>query len=137
MNNRKIFVDTGAFLALANRKDQHHLEAQRRFQELRAGKFLLVTSNFILDESYTRLQRKAGMGVAIAFGESLQQSRQIKILSIDRALEEKAWQIFKKYQEHAFSYTDCTSFALMQHKKIHQAFAFDKDFKIFGFKFFE
>ena len=132
--NRQVFIDTGAFLALANTGDQYHLSAKNCIQELRSTNAILITTNFILDETYTRIQRKAGSKTAVEFGESVQSSRQIKIISVDRSLEKKAWDIFKKYGDHSFSYTDCTSFALMKQKKIPRAFAFDKDFKIFGFE---
>lgn len=39
-----IFVDTSAFLAIENRKDTHHKQA------------LLITSNCVLAETYTRIR---------------------------------------------------------------------------------
>lgn len=130
--SRKVFVDTGAFIALVNEADEYHLAAKDSLQELRASGCLLITSNFVLDETYTRIRRKAGIREAVAFGEKIQASRQMKILTVERALEKKAWEIFKRYSDHDFSYTDCTSFALMRQKKIREAFTFDKDFRIFG-----
>ncbi len=131
--SKKIFVDTGAFIALANTADQYHLLAKNSFYDLQRPDIILLTSNFILDEAYTRLCRKAGPKVAITFGEKVQASLSLKIVSIDRSIEKKAWEIFKKYWDQSFSYTDCTSFALMRAHKIVDAFAFDKDFSIFGF----
>ena len=130
---RKFFVDTGAFLALANQADQYHESAKKYLDELLASKPLLVTSNFVLDETYTRIRRKSGLKSAIAFGENIQASRQIKVFSIDRGIDKKAWEIFKQYDDHLFSYTDCTSFALMRFQKISHVFAFDNDFRIMGF----
>ncbi len=131
--SRKVFVDTGAFLALMNEADQYHLEAKDCFRDLQSPGIQLITSNFVLDETYTRILRKGGAKVAIAFGEKIQTSRQLKIVTMERSLEKKGWEIFKKYSDHLFSYTDCTSFALMREEKIPEAFAFDKDFKIMGF----
>lgn len=134
MRNRCVFVDTGAFLALANEADQCHERAKVCFQELQATKTPFLTSNFVLDETYTRIRGKAGLRTAVVFGEKIQSSSQLKIVTIERSLEKKAWEIFKKYADQSFSYTDCTSFALMREKKIREAFAFDKDFQIFGFQ---
>lgn len=131
--SRNVFVDTGAFIALANEADDHHDAAKETLQGLQAAGSLLMTSNFVLDETYTRIRRTAGIREAIAFGEKVQASRQMKIVTVERALEKKAWEIFKRYSDHPFSYTDCTSFALMKQKKIREAFAFDGDFRIFGF----
>jgi len=131
--SKKVFVDTGAFIALANEADQYHLPAKNCLLELQAGDVLLVTSNFVLDETYTRLRQKAGLRVAIAFGDKIQTSRQLKIVSVERKSEKRAWEIFKKYKDQTFSYTDCTSFSLMQENNLGEAFGFDKDFRIFGF----
>lgn len=130
--SKKVFVDTGAFLALANSADQYHETAVRCLGMLRASRAFLVTTNFILDETYTRLHRKAGLKVAIAFGEKVQSSRELKIYTVERSLEKLAWQIFKHDQAHSFSYTDCTSFALMRRRKVREAFSFDDDFTSFG-----
>lgn len=129
---KTIFIDTGAFLALANLADQYHEAAVRCFETLRASSVLFVTTNFVLDETYTRLKKKAGLRVAVAFGEKIKSSRQIRIFSVEGTLEKMAWEIFQRYSDQPFSYTDCTSFALMRRRKIREAFTFDKDFSIFG-----
>lgn len=125
-------MDTAAFIALANSADQYHQEAVACFTELRATRVSLITTNFVLDEVYTRLQRRTGLKIAITFGEKIQASRQIRIHTIERSLEKSAWEIFKHDLGHTFSYTDCTSFALMRRKKIREAFTFDQDFTAFG-----
>lgn len=129
---RKVFVDTGAFLALTNAADQYHDAAVRCFEGLQASRTLFVTTNFVLDETYTRLQRRAGLGVAITVGERLQSDRKLKIYTVEKTLEKLAWEIFKHDHHHSFSYTDCTSFALMRRRKIREAFTFDTDFASFG-----
>lgn len=128
----KVFVDTGAFLALANPADQYHQAAVRCFESLQGSGVLFITTNFILDETYTRIQRKAGIKIAVQFGERIQSDRQLKIYIVEKTLEKLAWEIFKHDRGHSFSYTDCTSFALMRRRKIREAFAFDKDFSSFG-----
>ena len=59
-----IFVDTAAFLAIENRRDVHHDEAVRyQLACLKKGA-PLVTSDYVLDESYTIIRIRAGHGVA-------------------------------------------------------------------------
>ena len=43
--------------------------------------------------------------------------------------EDKAWEIFLQYEEAGFSYTDCSSFAVMERLRIDTAFTFDMHFK--------
>jgi predicted nucleic acid-binding protein len=45
-----------------------------------------------------------------------------------------AWQIFVRYDDQLFSFTDCTSFALMRSLGIGDAFTFDRrDYLAAGF----
>ncbi len=129
---KPVFIDTAAFIALANAADQYHQEAVACLATLRATRAPLVTTNFILDEVYTRLQRRGGLKIAITFGEKIQASRQIRIHTVEKSLEKLAWEIFRHDTGHAFSYTDCTSFAFMRRRKICKSFTFDRDFVNFG-----
>ena len=62
-----------------------------------------------------------------AFIAVTDKSDQIEMLTINEEIKKKAWEIIKKYHDQAFSYTDCTSFAVMQikkMKKLKRAFTF-------------
>jgi len=45
---------------------------------------------------------------------------------------EEAWRLFKAFADHDFSFTDCTSFALMERLHINNAFTFDAHFQEYG-----
>ena len=92
--SKKIFVDTSAFLALTNRSDQYHTKAVQCLESLHTQRASFVTTNFVLDEAYTRLRKKAGVGVAIAFGEKVRSDRSLKIVTVEGGLEKEAWEIF-------------------------------------------
>jgi predicted nucleic acid-binding protein len=127
-----IFVDTSAFLAIENRRDASHTPAINfRDAALRQGK-RLITSDYVLDESYTIIRLRAGHAIAVAFGEALRHSQVVRIEPITPELVEAAWHIFKTYADHAFSFTDCTSFALMEHLTLKEAFSFDQHFHEYG-----
>lgn len=127
-----IFVDTGAFLAIENRRDEHHARAlDFRDASIRNGE-VLVTSDYVLDESYTLIRFRAGHSAAVAFGEDVKASRLIRIEHLTPALLDSAWTIFKEYADKEFSFTDCTSFALMERLGVATAFAFDEHFRQYG-----
>ena len=46
---------------------------------------------------------------------------------------ELAWKLFQTYEDKKLSFTDCTSFAIMEKKGIDKAFSFDEDFVRIGF----
>jgi hypothetical protein len=55
------------------------------------------------------------------------------MIRITEALEDQAWEVFARYDDKDFSFTDCTSFAVMQQLGITTTFAFDEHFEQFGF----
>ena len=124
-----VFVDTSAWYALADTSDAHHEAATQYINTLTTP---LVTSTYILDETMTLLRIHLGHGVACRFGEKLRQEQIALLLRITEPDEQRAWDIFVRYDDKVFSFTDCTSFALMERLHIETAFAFDEDFRQYG-----
>ena len=122
-----IFVDTGAWYALVDRKDPDHSVSKKFYP---AATLPFITTNFVFDETITLLMRRLGWDTAYKFGEGLKNSNLATIITVTRADEEKAWEIFSKYTDTGFSYTDCTSFAVIERLKIDTVFTFDTHFKI-------
>lgn len=127
-----IFVDTSAFLAIENRRDSYHSKAIRfRDSCLKAGS-VLVTSDYVLDETYTILRVRAGHGIAVQFGEAIRASRLLQVEFVSPEILDKAWRLFKGYPDKDFSFTDCTSFIVMERLRISTAFTFDAHFRQYG-----
>ena len=91
----KVFLDTGAFLALADADDQYHSAAVPVYTELLQTKAQLFTSNFILSETYTLIRFKVGHQAAIEFIRSFDESA-VKVLRVSEAIEQTAKAIFVK-----------------------------------------
>ena len=127
----RLFIDTGAWYALFDRRDVHHQGARDFFQSLKTRAVRLVTSDYVFDETVTVLRYRAGHRIARAFGEHLHRS-QIACEEVDRTTRDVAWQIFVDHEDQDFSFTDCTSFALMRLHGIQDAFGFDRHFLTFG-----
>ena len=127
-----IFIDTSAFLALENRKDEYHKRALMFRDSLLESKESLVTSDYVLDETYTIIRLRAGHKIAVQFGEMIQATGLIEIKYLTKEILREAWHIFKSFSDKEFSFTDCTCFALMETLKIKTAFTFDDHFKQYG-----
>jgi hypothetical protein len=123
---KRIFVDTGAWYALIDKKDPDHVKAKQFYNN---NTLPFVTTNFIFDESITLMMSRLGWKIAVKFGEALKTSGLVAIATITGPDEDKAWEIFLQYEEAGFSYTDCSSFAVMERLKIDTAFTFDMHFK--------
>lgn len=130
----RIFIDTGAFLALEDESDQYHDEAIGfRDQVLRKGGYDLITTSYILDETLTLIRFRLNIRASIDFSQKIRKSKVINIIRVSREIEERALDIFEKYDDKYFSFTDCVSFAVMQEMKVKEAFAFDEHFNQMGF----
>lgn len=92
-----------------------------------------MTSNFVLDETYTLLLHRAGHHVAVELGEEISASRLLKIVHISPDLEKEAWQLFKRHADKKFSFTDRTPFTVMRQQGLHEAFTNDHNFEQAGF----
>ncbi|MBW1800984.1 MAG: type II toxin-antitoxin system VapC family toxin [Deltaproteobacteria bacterium] len=127
-----VFVDTGAWLALANRSDRHHEEAAGILRDLLKG-CRLLTTNLVIAESYVLILRTLGHEAALSFLDSVEGSpNTTKVLS-DASLEAEASEILRKYRDQDFSYTGAVSFAVMRRNGITRAFSFDSHFITAGF----
>jgi hypothetical protein len=126
-----IFIDTGAWMAISYRRDDHHADAVR-FAERAFASARLVTSEAVLGETVTLMRFRIGHAAALGFIDSLAEVP-VDIVFTDAGMHSDALGIFRKAGDQAFSYVDCLSFAIMRSRGIREAFAFDADFARFGF----
>jgi uncharacterized protein len=129
-----IYIDTGALIARYIAKDDYHTEAKSSWKALEKNKDRLFTSNFVLDETFTLLGRRAGYKFAAERARAIYSSEALTILRPDKSNELEALRFFEKYSDQMVSYTDCISFALMREHKIKRVFTFDKHFDLAGFQ---
>lgn len=130
---QRVFVDTSAFVALLDPRDDCHDQAVQIEQSLSGQATHLVTTNFVLEETYTGLRGKIQHSAILRFRDSVRQSQWLSVVRITEALEDQAWEIFARYDDKDFSFTDCTSFVVMRQLDITTVFAFDEHFEQFGF----
>lgn len=127
----RLFIDTTAFMALYDRSDRYHASTIRYWRSLREKRVKLWTSEYILDETLTLIRKRVGHGEAVAFGNSIRTGK-TDVLEVTRDIRDTAWEIFVRYSDKDFSFTDCTSFALMRQIAVKKAFSFDRHFAQFG-----
>lgn len=130
-----IFVDTGAWIALLNRRDQHHQEAATVYRSLQQQRSRLLTTDYVLDETITRLRYDTTHALAVIFLgriELLVETGVLTLVEIDKDVFEKAVALFRQYDSARLSFTDCTSFVVCKENNISEAFAFDQHFFIMG-----
>lgn len=100
---KKLFIDTGAWVALNNKKDKHHKNAVKDNRDFLDSGYFYLTSDYILDETYTLLRFDVGHKKAVEFGyeiKDLQKKVKINIFHINQVVLDKAWEIFEKYSSN-------------------------------------
>lgn len=128
-----IFVDTSAWIALVDKDDSHHKEAASSYPSLLKNHRNLITSNFVIAETYIIILNELSHKLAIDFLEKLKASPRILKIYSNEDIEAEAEPILVKYSDQDFSYTEAVSFVIMKRQKIRKAFSFDKHFVIAGF----
>lgn len=124
----KVFVDTSAFCALAIPKDQNNTNAKAFQAKLQEQKAAIYTSDYVLDETYTLLKMRSNHSTSVKFMDEIDKSH-INILRITEDIETDAKAIFRKFEDKKLSFTDCTSFALINQFRLDAVFAFDEHFR--------
>ena len=133
----KVFIDTSAWVALENRRDIHYREAVTFRDDIKNKRYRLYTSSFVLDETYTLLLANVGYKKTIEFGKRIKVLKTkglLHVIKVSEEIEESAWLIFERFNKDKFwSFTDCTSKAIMEMLDIEESFSFDKNFEQMGF----
>lgn len=126
----KVFVDTGAFIALLDKRDGFH-EAAKAFYLSVSKRASLVTTLLVVAETYTWLRYHGDFNLALRFLKAVEKASESGILSVvypDAAICEKGRAVLEKYRDQKLSYTDAVSFAVIETLQISDVFGFDNHF---------
>lgn len=130
-----IFIDTSAWYAVEVADDVNHEAACKFLAKIASGKHgTAITTDYILDETLTLLRSRRDLASASDFIDKIRNSKSIRVFWIDEGLFEKALDVFRKSDHKLWSFTDCTSFALMHDLSVSEAFTFDSHFKEAAFQ---
>jgi uncharacterized protein len=129
-----VFVDTGAWIALALTKDPYHGRAVEAWTEISQAGARLHTSVSIILETFTFLDRQTTREVAIAWRQRLEKLPRLRVWPVSARDLQEAWAYFDRPDLHKLSAVDAVSFVLMRHAKIRLAFALDHHFASAGFR---
>jgi len=130
----KLFVDTSGWTSIFNDHDKYYERGVAAFQSLAGQDARFVTTDYVIDEALTNLKQRTDHQTAENFGVWVLQAKNVRIIRIDEIIWNAAWAMFQQYDDKDFSFTDCTSFVVMQQHKLRDAFSFDHHFEQMHFR---
>ena len=132
MAAREILIDTGAIFAFVTRSDRNHPAAWSFVERWlnRGGVFVLIDAVFA--ETMTLLKVRLGAATSIRVGRELRGNPAYAWTALGPDGERDTWEIFRKYRDKDWSYTDCGLLAVSRRTGIRGIFAFDRHFSQMG-----
>jgi predicted nucleic acid-binding protein len=124
-----IFVDSGGWFALVVPSDPSHSRVQTVVDNASDS---LFTTDYIVDETLTLLRARGEYHRAIELGSHFFEGGLTTLHRITDAELLRAWQIFRDFSDKGWSFTDCTSKAVIEGHQIKTAIALDRHFQQFG-----
>ncbi len=129
----KYFVDTSFWCALYDLGDINHDSAKKLWAKLSETPVKLITSDYIFDETVTVVSSRIGHQAGIKLGKTLLESKVVTMVRVNEEYFNSGWTLLQSYSDKKYSFTDCTSFAIMQNFELNNALAYDHHFKQMGF----
>jgi predicted nucleic acid-binding protein len=131
---REVFADSSGLYALADLRDPCHATAERCVAGLVKSRARLVLTDYIIDEVCTLAKARAGGYAALRLLDIIDRSAAFRMIWIGEERFESAKAFFRKHADHGYSFTDCTSFMVMQELGISEVLSSDRHFTQAGFR---
>lgn len=128
----RVFVDSSAIYATVGRRDPNHSRARILDQALRQSDVELITTNFIVAEAHALILGRMNRTIALETLRRIDQGG-LSVIRIEEEDELAARLIVERYTDKNFSLVDAMSFVVMDALGLRTAFAFDVNFRQYGF----
>lgn len=130
-----IFCDTSAWIALSDPRERWHADLLDFSRRITAGEFgRVLTSDYVLDETYTILRLQLGLEAVRRLREQLRKSPNYEVVRVSDDHFDRAVDLVLSQKDHRWSLTDCTSFLIMRDLGITAALTLDRNFSQAGLR---
>lgn len=130
-----LFVDTNAFVALADKDDDHHEAAHAVREGIRDGELAygpIFTSRYVLAETATTILYGVGHREAVEVLTTVRESSTFNILEVTAEVFARTETQFSRYDDQQISFVDHLNSVLSDEFDIEHVFAFEDDFVTLG-----
>lgn len=127
-----VFVDTSAFIGMADSENAQHGDAVRVWDGLLTANEPLVATNYILLETFSLVQSRWGIKAVQDFQDSI--CPLLSIQWIDEPMHRSGVAAVLAAGRRQLSLVDCVSFEVMRRIGLNRVFCFDPHFEEQGFE---
>jgi len=87
-----------------------------------------IDADLVFFETMTLLKQRLGAQIALRVGQELRENPVYRWRTISPELEFATWDLFQKYADKEWLYTDCALLILARDLKVQKVFSFDEHF---------
>jgi predicted nucleic acid-binding protein len=133
MINDPVFLDTSGWIALLNRREDLHAEANRIWRRLGRERRTVFATDWVVAETGNGLSSGFRRDL---FARSLRVflgSSNVRVIYVDANLLDQSLALFESRSDKDWGLVDCASFVVMTEHGIREAFTCDHHFDQAGF----
>jgi predicted nucleic acid-binding protein len=131
---KPVFIDTMGWACLLDRCEAKHEETARLMAEWGQMRRSLVTTDYVVDETVTLLMARRAGGVLGDFFELIEHSAALTLTPVGPGRFREACGYVLKHRDQGYSFTDVTSFIVMNELGMSDALTDDRHFEKAGFR---
>lgn len=126
---RRAFADTSGWFALYIAADPDH---KRACDWMVSNRMPLLTTDYVIDETLTLMRARGQSDIALEFGADVFSGKLGLVHYLTQDDITAAWDVFRRFADKEWSFTDCTSKVVIESRGVTTAFSFDQHFRQFG-----
>jgi len=123
----RVFVDSSAMMSLLDPRQEMHGQARAAWVSLLHDEFELITSNYVVVETCSLIQRRSGVAAVLTFTTELLPA--LRVVWVDPETHTTGLVSLLAAAQRDLALVDCTSFEVMRREGVRHAFAFDRHFQ--------
>lgn len=127
--NQRVFLDSGIFIALLNRRDRWHQQARALFNDIRPAWY---SSWLVYSETYSWFLHRTGEEAARSFRCFLDSLSRLKLFDVTPTHHRQVMAVLDRYRGTKLTYVDASSLAFMERKKIRTVWSTDHHLALSG-----
>jgi len=128
----EVFIDTSGFYAQWDRNDPTHEQA-RAWLKANRGKFIAVTTEWVIGETCTLLMARKAPHLIAPFLDQLSATRALRSINPDAETLDETKRFLRRHADQGYSFVDCLSFCVMNNHRVLKALTTDLHFRKAGF----